>query len=225
MTRKLVFVGVGVLALLTAVAPVRAAPKSPPAAPVHIVVDVSRAPEAKAWAEKAGSLAAKWYPLIAELLKSDGFTPPKELKLVFEKSGGVAGTSGNVIHINAGWIRKHPRDYGMVIHEMVHVVQSYPRPDPGWVTEGIADYIRFFHFEPKTKLPPPDAKKASYRDSYQTTAAFFAWIEKKYDPKIVNRLNRAMRESKYSDALFKKYTGKSLDGLWQEYAALRAKKR
>ena len=37
---------------------------------------------------------------------------------------------------------EHPEDTGMVIHELTHIIQNYPSPDPGWVTEGIADYIR-----------------------------------------------------------------------------------
>jgi len=33
--------------------------------------------------------------------------------------------------------------FGMVIHELRHVVQSYHRGNtPGWLTEGIADHIR-----------------------------------------------------------------------------------
>jgi hypothetical protein len=191
----------------------------------RIVVDTSKAPETKEWAEKAGKLLEKWYPIIVELLRSDGFTPPREVKLVFEKGRGIAGTAGNTIHINADWIKQHPDDFGMVIHEAVHVVQSYPRPNPGWVTEGIADYVRYFHFEPKVKQPPLDAEKAGYRDSYRTSASFFAWIEKNYDKRIVKELNRAMRKSKYQDELLKTRTGKTLDELWREYAATLKRKR
>src|SRR5947209_6724192 len=60
-----------------------------PAPPVQVTVDVSDAPDAKDWAEKAKALAEKWYPVIAEELKTDGFTPPRRVKLVFkdEKQG------------------------------------------------------------------------------------------------------------------------------------------
>ncbi|UJR13660.1 hypothetical protein I4U23_000672 [Adineta vaga] len=33
--------------------------------------------------------------------------------------------------------------YNGVTHECMHVVQRYPRGDPGWLIEGIADYARW----------------------------------------------------------------------------------
>ena len=41
-----------------------------------------------------------------------------------------AGTTGDTIHVSADWIKKHPDDFGLVIHEMTHVIQHYPNPDP-----------------------------------------------------------------------------------------------
>ena len=35
------------------------------------------------------------------------------------------------------------------IHELCHVVQSYPNGNPLWVTEGIADYVRWAIYEKK----------------------------------------------------------------------------
>ena len=51
--------------------------------------------------------------------------------------------------------------------------------------EGIADYVRFFHYEPNTKLRLGNPARASYRDGYRTTAMFLAWIEKRYDKDII----------------------------------------
>ncbi|MDR1959030.1 MAG: basic secretory family protein [Planctomycetaceae bacterium] len=171
------------------------------------------------WAGKAGQLLTEWYPKIAALLESDGFTPPGEVTVVFEKMDGVAYTVRDTIHISMDWIRRQPQDFGMVAHELVHIIQSYPpRSGPGWVTEGIADYIRHAHYEPEVPLPRINPDKASYRDAYKTTAGFFIWIEKKYDPGFVKKLNAAMRERTYKNDLFEKATGKSLDDLWKEYA-------
>ena len=36
---------------------------------------------------------------------------------------------------------------------------------PGWITEGIADYVRFFKYEPESHRPHPKADKATYHDS------------------------------------------------------------
>jgi len=186
---------------------------------VKLVLDYSKAPEAKPWAEKSAALVKEWYPKVAEMLASEGFSPPREMKLVFQPGGGVASTTGDTIHVSADWIKKHPDDFGLVIHEMTHVIQHYPNPDPSWVTEGIADYVRWFNFEPEGRRPRPNPQRTKYTDSYQTTAAFFAWIVKNHDKDFVKKLNAVMRQSKYSSNLFKESTGKTVDELWQEYIA------
>jgi hypothetical protein len=188
--------------------------------PVKVTLDTSEVPSLAPWGERAKRLVEEWYPIIADLLKSDGFTPPAEVKLVFEKDEkGIAGTSGATITIASGWVERHPDDFGMVIHELTHVIQSYPHyeDEAGWVVEGIADYVRYIRYEPKAELSPIDPKTASYRDGYGTAARFLAWIEKTYDKQIVARLNRALRGSKYAPEIFREATSKGLDELWGEF--------
>jgi hypothetical protein len=194
-------------------------PAQPASAPaVRVEIDTRDAAESAAWAAKAQALVETWYPKVAALLASEDFTPPAAVQLVFKaRMRGVAGTSGARITISARWIADHPDDTGMVIHEMTHIIQSYPSPEPGWVTEGIADYIRHYVYEPNAPLPPIDPAKASYRDGYNTTGMFFAWIERTYDKEIVQKLNAAMRKGKFDTGLFEKWTGKSLDTLWAEF--------
>ena len=188
-------------------------------AAVYVEVDTSEVPELEPWGAKAKALVEKWHPFIAELLKSDGFTPSSEVKIIFKKDmKGVAFTSGHTITIAGDWVKKEPGDYGMVVHELTHVLQAYPhtkRAD-GWLVEGIADYVRFFKYEPDTKIGPIGSR-ASYRNGYRTTAKFLAWIEKTHDKDIIVQLNKALRKSEYSDELFKDATGKSLDDLWTEF--------
>jgi hypothetical protein len=191
--------------------------KSKPA-PVKVTVDVAEVPELTKWADQAKKLIEEWHPKLAELLASEGFTPVTEVKLVFKKDmKGVAGTSGATISIAADWVKRHSDDYGMVVHELTHVVQAYPKPEPGWLTEGIADYVRYFRFEPKVKLAGIDPSRQSYRDGYGVSAMFLAWIEKTHDKAIVRKLNAAMRKSEYRYDLFKKHTDKSLDRLWADF--------
>jgi hypothetical protein len=189
--------------------------------PVQVTVDVSEVPELKEWGDKAKALIEKWHPKISELLASEGFTPPAEVKVVFKKDDkGVASTSGKTITIAAAWVKKHPDDYGMVVHELTHVVQSYRRAGRGngWLVEGIADYVRFFKYEPG-KLGPIDAKRAHYNDSYRVSAAFLAYVTEKHDKEIVTKLNAALRDGKYKDELFKEYTGKTVKELEDEWRA------
>jgi hypothetical protein len=106
----------------------------------------------------------------------------------------------------------------MVIHELTHVVQAYQGDgNPGWLVEGVADYIRLTHFEPQARRPRIDPAKASYRDAYKTTAIFLEWAEKNYDRELVKELNRAMRAGSYRPELFQERTGKSVDELWAAF--------
>jgi hypothetical protein len=190
------------------------------AEPVTVVVDTSGAPELATWADKARGLVVKWHPLIADLLKSDGFTPAREVKLVFKSDmRAPASTSGDTISVNAEHVKRHPDDFGMVIHELTHVLQRYPSVDKDtwWLVEGIADYVRFYRFEPNARIGRLDLARAGYRDGYRTSARFLAWVSRRYDKELVPRLNAALRKGEYRPELFEEYTGKSLDQLWAEF--------
>ena len=58
---------------------------------------------------------------------------------------GVAGTSNGRVVFSAKYMTAHPGDIDIVTHETMHIVQSYGNRSgmPGWLTEGIADYIRY----------------------------------------------------------------------------------
>ncbi|MDI9382757.1 MAG: basic secretory protein-like protein [Verrucomicrobiota bacterium] len=186
-----------------------------------IEVDYSAVPEQKAWAEAAGEILTKWYPIYNNMLSTKGFTPTDRVQFALRKSNrGIAGTANGRITVSSGWIEQHPEDLGLVAHELVHIIQAYPNAQPIWVTEGIADYLRWAIFEgkPQNWFPMVDRERG-YEASYQVTAGFFLWLETDQAPGIVRRLNKAMRESKYSDEIFKTASGKSLDELWKEYAA------
>jgi hypothetical protein len=176
----------------------------------------------RAWAEEAAKQVREWWPQVAHLLATEQFKAPATLVLQF-KSGlkEPAFRNAEGLTINIDWISKHPDDFGMIIHEMTHAIQDYhgvPR-DAGWLTEGIADYVRYWHYEPEVPHRRIDPAKASYRDGYSTTGAFLAWLIVKYDRRTVRRLDAALRSGKYSDAIFEEITGKALDPLWSEFLA------
>ena len=189
-----------------------------------ITIDVSDAPEVRPWAEHAQRLATAWYPHLTQIMGTENLKPPRTIKLIFKRGiGPPAYMSNGNITIKVEWITEHPDDFGMVIHELVHVIQSYPGGrnvnKPGWLVEGIADYIRWWRYEPEAPRTPINKEKASYRDSYRTTAWFLAWITGKYNRSLVSQLDRALRGGTYSDEMFRKATGKTLDELWPEFIA------
>jgi len=227
--RQLLFVGLCILAWSQSNLPLVAQTKQegaeqaenagPDKAPALIItLDTSQAPEMAKWAAEAKSRCEKFYPMLASLLGTPNFRQPLSVKMTFKSEPGVAGTVGTNIIGSAEWFKEHPDDYGALIHELCHVVQAYgDKKVPGWVTEGIADYVRWFKFEPAKSRPHVDPDTAKYTDGYQTTAAFFDWIVRMKDKSFVQHLNAAARNGKYSDDLFREYAHKPLDELWKEY--------
>ncbi len=167
------------------------------------------------WGEEAKILIQQWYPKLCSMLNSSDFQPVNKVELHFRKMEGVAWSHDNKIVVSINWITQHSDDKGMIVHELVHVVQQYKKPVPGWITEGIADYIRFFNFE-KPAIPPLKLN-SNYTDSYRVTAAFFNWIVVTYDNNFIYELNQVCRSGSYSDDFFKKRTKLSLKELWQKY--------
>jgi len=185
-----------------------------------VTVDTTKAPECEAFAAKSKALVEEWYPKINEILfGKDHPLPATEVTLVFEPMHGVAHTSNHVIHISAKWVTQNaPNDYGMVAHELTHVVQDYRGKGDVWLTEGIADYIRDRYFEPGVRHHQIDPDKSSYHEGYGTAAAFLIWLEAHKDKDIVRKLNLASHDGNYSPALFREYCGADLDTLWKEFA-------
>ncbi len=203
--------------------------KSPDAADYQITIDYTDAPDLKEWVEKKLQPALdKWYPLIVKDLPSEGYTAPAKFSIFLTKDyKGVAATMGTRVVCNIEWFRKEldREAVGAVVHELVHVVQQYRRvrggaENPGWLVEGVADYIRWFKFEPKpTGTRPRNPDTAKYTDSYRTTAGFLNFVMEKHDKEIVPKLSAAMRQGKYSADLWKQHTGKTVEELWAEYVA------
>ena len=193
--------------------------------PVEFRVNVADEPKMKDWAESVAKSCTREYSSICELLMSDRFKPPHVVSLVLRSNyRGVAFASGTRITGSVKYFQDHPDDVGAMIHETVHVVQDYRgRENPGWLVEGVADYIRFFKFEPG-KIGRINPDRAHFNGSYRVTAAFLAYVTDKYDKQLIQKLNKAMREGQYKAGVFQELTGKSLEDLDKEWiSAMRGK--
>ena len=134
---------------------------------------------------------------------------------------GVAETGNGMARINPKWLKDHPQDVDLATHEVMHVVQDYRRYNPGWLTEGIADYVRYVYGvnNKGARWFLPDYRPGqSYKDAYRVTARFLLWVEKNKYNRIVDDLDKAMRDGTYTSQLWTKLTGKTVDELWNEYA-------
>jgi hypothetical protein len=188
--------------------------------PVEVIVDATDEPKMKDWAENVAKVCTRAYPMINEELKSDGFKPPRVVTLTLKNDyRGVAETSDNEITGSVKYFQEHPGDAGAIVHETVHVVQHYRGGgNPGWLVEGVSDYIRFFKFEPG-KIGRINANRARYNGGYRASAAFLAYLTDKYDKQLVLKLNKLMREGHYKKDIFQVLTGKSLEDLGKEWLA------
>jgi hypothetical protein len=200
----------------------------------HFTIDATEAPDLTEWADaKLRPVVQEWYPKLVAMLPSDGFEATTNVTLRFrnDMGGTPASASGGRINMNSGWFRREltREAIGSVVHEMVHVVQSYGRArrlnpqatrTPGWLVEGIPDYIRWFLYEPETKgaeITERNLARAKYDASYRITGNFLNWATQRHDREIVRKLNAAAREGKYAEQLWKDWTGKTLQELGEEW--------
>lgn len=148
----------------------------------------------------------------------------KQVSFVIDPGyNGVAATAGGIVRYSPEWFKKNPNDIDVVTHEVMHIVQGYPNgAGPWWITEDIADYVRFTegvdNASANWQLPDFNAKQ-KYTDSYRITARFFYWLDKRVKKNIIKALDQKMRTKKYNDSFWKQQTGQDLDQLWDRYAA------
>ena len=136
---------------------------------------------------------------------------------------GVAATSSAKVVFNPRWFDRSPGDIDVVTHEVMHIVQDYGRtPGPWWVTEGIADYVRYKYGVNNAAAGwslPDVTNKQNYDNSYRITARFFVWIEQNKNKNFIKKMDQVMRKHTYQDDVWVKLTGKSPAELWDEYKA------
>jgi hypothetical protein len=172
------------------------------------------------------------------MLPSQGYEAPRRLRILFRRDmQGVASTGGTTIRCGAAWFRRNLQGEarGAVLHEIVHVVQQYDRTrpqqgatrPPGWLVEGIADYIRWFLYEPQTRgaeITRRTLPRARYDGNYRISANFLNWVSETHGRDVVPKLNAAIREGRYREELWKELTGQTVQELGDRWKADLAKK-
>ncbi|MBP5320642.1 MAG: hypothetical protein J6334_06610 [Kiritimatiellae bacterium] len=193
----------------------------------RFTIDYTDAPELEAWSkQKLAPVVMEWYGKLVDLLPSEGFRPLTDIRIRFkdDMGGTPAYAAGREICLNHPWIVSELRReaVGSVVHEMTHVVQSYgrgPKRAPGWLTEGIADYTRWFLYEPQTRGARITKRHGNvrYDNSYRVTANFLDWCQRTYNKNLVRDLNAAARMGQYDEAIWKRATGKTVQELGEEW--------
>ncbi len=201
------------------------------------IVDATEAPQYTDWVEKKlKPVIIEWYPKLVELLPGQDYQAPATVTFTFKNdvpAGVPAYATGSQITMNAPWFKNQldREAKGCVIHELVHVVQNYwlaprlnpnPKPTPSWITEGIADYIRWFLYEPESRgahYAPAQIRKMKHDASYRISANFINWVSKNHKADITRLINEAARNGRYEGSLWKTHTGLTLQELSASWKA------
>jgi len=211
----------------------------------RFTIDTRGSPDLTGWArDKLAPVVVEWYPKIVELLPSEGYEAPESFSITIgDDIGGVASAGGTRIRCSGTWFRRNLEGEarGAVVHELVHVVQRYrsgrrrddeggerrrTRP-PGWLVEGIPDYIRWFLYEPESRgaeITRRSFERARYDASYRVSANFLDWVTRTHDKELVKKLNAALRDGRYDEALWKEWTGFGLPELGERWKTAIAEK-
>lgn len=175
--------------------------------------------------EISQKLIDTFFKVYPEIVKTYNKKATRQVSFVIDPDyEGVAATSNNRVIFSSKYMTSHPGDIDVVTHEVMHIVQAYGNNSgmPGWLTEGIADYVRFAYGVDNAGAgwSMPDLKKEhSYKNSYRIAARFLVWMEQSGYHGIVKKLDKVGRNNTYNKgAIWKEITGKSLDEIWAEYA-------
>lgn len=199
---------------------------------VEVTIDTTDTPDLTEWANtQLADVVRIWYPKIVKLLPSEGFDAPQSFRIVFnETDRGVAYCSGTQIVCSSGWFRRNLQGEakGSVVHEMVHVVQQYRgrrrqnggNPNalrtPGWLQEGIPDFIRWFLYEPDSRgaeINPRNIENARYDGNYRVSANFLNWVARKHGFELIATINGQLRNREYTGEIWKTVTGHDVEEL------------
>lgn len=201
----------------------------------NFIIDATEAPQYADWTEKElKPVILEWYPKLVALLPGKDYTAPTTVTFEYRndvRPGIPAYALGSKVTLNAPWFKNQLKREakGCVVHELVHVVQNYwiarrvnrrAQRTPSWITEGVADYIRWFLYEPESKgaiYSPERLKKMKHDASYRITGNFMDWVSRNHNKDIVKLINDEARNGRYSDALWKEYTGKPLNELAEDW--------
>ncbi len=200
------------------------------AAGAKFKIDASGAPDKAQWAEKTLVPALEAYaPKVVELIDGKGAEwNGEEIKIVLApgKQESSSDVEKRVIKLSSSDIDAKPDELiGAAVHEFTHFVQDYKpvagcEEAPRWLSEGMADWVRWCNFagEKGVEKALAEARKRPKLDAGGiVTASFIDWIVKNGDRQFAVKLNKAMREGRYGEALWVELTGKSRLRLGREW--------
>jgi len=195
---------------------------------IDVIYHVDFYPEERAgleaWVERVKPKMMAWWPILTSALASPGYTPTDRISLEFYRfppGATVSLTRGNQVIVDPVHVLAHlhnPDMFGMVAHQMVYVVEAYPRYTPAWLAQGIADYMRYYVLIPDDPGRAFDASLSGFDGGYQPTAGLLDWVEQRHAG-AVKSVNAVMRQGGDGPAELTRQAGAPLETVWAAYLA------
>ena len=196
--------------------------ENPPQSEYRLEIDATADQTLAPTAEKLREVFHESYPKLVKRFQDPKHPAQAVVPLVFEKNlPHPAHASRGKLVFSVEWFLKRPDDLGVMTHELIHIVQRYPRGNPGWLVEGVADYARHV-YGPKSdpwKVPAKLVEgRHRYNQGYGVTAKFLLWLEEQ-KPGLVDDLHRRMQAGTFRMEAFTELAGKDVDTLWADCLA------
>lgn len=169
------------------------------------------------------NLVCTFHTVYPQLVARFNSNAPQTVYLEVRDIDPPAYASGNHIVVKRQWMLDNPHDTDIMVHEGMHVVQSYNFGNtPGWLTEGIADFVRDAYGLSNIGWSlQPYRYGQHYTNGYGVTANFLKWVEANYNSNGISRvdqLDQLLRAGQYTDAIWIQWTGYNIHQLWRAYS-------
>ena len=185
--------------------------------------DTTEAPDLEDHATQMKEICQKEMPRIEQLLSTAHREPPFTIQYTEgttttadgQKAPADAQAGKGLIRIQPSYVRKVPGDVGLMVHELTHLTQAYTS-GAGWITEGIADYIRYTLGYAYSSSDWGCRPGSHYTDGYGCAATLIRYVEREYTSTIVKDLHNAGLANQTMESVFREKTGKDAATLYGE---------
>ena len=169
--------------------------------PFEFIVDVSDAPEMKAWAEHVAEVCERSYPMSTKNSKR-WIQAAGPVTIALKKSyRGVAAAAGphhRLGHLLQGPSGRRRRDGP---RDEPTSCSTIAAGESGWLVEGVSRLRAVFQL--RTRQARPDRPEPGpLQRQLPGHGCILELLDRRYDKDIVLKLNRVMREGKYQEDVF-----------------------
>ncbi|PUA29119.1 MAG: hypothetical protein B0W54_00465 [Cellvibrio sp. 79] len=169
------------------------------------------------------NLVCTFHTVYPQLFARFNQNAPQTVYLDIRDIDPPAYAGGDRITVQRQWMLNNPHDTDIMVHEGMHIIQGYSFGNvPGWLTEGIADFVRNEYGLSNIGWSLQQYRYGQhYSNGYGVAASFLQWIEANYaggGSSRVDQLDQLLRSGQYTNNIWVQWTGYDVDHLWYFYS-------